>query len=120
MEQEVEHKATVVEIGFTPSPSNIATMSTFLSSLPVFLLSVWQVQAVHILAIKGWPETHIRRQVTRHDCLLSLLGDGEKVSEKMYGDNMYGADKSSQSRTNISCTCTTSSTNQPKKDPCTH
>ncbi len=27
------------------------------------------------------PEKHIRRQATRHDCLPSLLGDGDKLSE---------------------------------------
>jgi hypothetical protein len=27
------------------------------------------------------PETHIKRQVTRHDCLLSLLGDGDNCPE---------------------------------------
>jgi hypothetical protein len=31
------------------------------------------------------PDTHIRRQATEHDCLHSLLGDGEKLSESVRG-----------------------------------
>jgi hypothetical protein len=30
------------------------------------------------------PETHIKRQVTRQDCLPSLLGDGGKLIEIVY------------------------------------
>jgi hypothetical protein len=30
------------------------------------------------------PETRIKRQAIRHDCLLSLLGVGDKLSEIVY------------------------------------
>jgi hypothetical protein len=33
------------------------------------------------------PETHIKRQATQHDCLPSLLGDGDKGIEKVYGED---------------------------------
>jgi hypothetical protein len=45
-------------------------------------------------------ETH--RQATRHDCLPSLLGDGDKGIEIVYGEGknkFYWADKSSPGRT---------------------
>ncbi len=29
------------------------------------------------------PETHTKRQATRHDCLSSLLGNGNKLNEKV-------------------------------------
>jgi hypothetical protein len=32
------------------------------------------------------PETHTRRQATQHGCMPSLLGDGDKVMEKVYGE----------------------------------
>jgi hypothetical protein len=31
------------------------------------------------------PDAHIKRQATRRDCLPSLLGDGNKCSEIVYG-----------------------------------
>ncbi len=61
------------------------------------------------------PETHFKRQVSQHDCLPSLLGDGGKCVE---GENiLYWADKSSQGSSGIFCTDTTGPTNQTKKDP---
>ncbi len=33
----------------------------------------------------GVPETHIKRRATQHDCLLSLLGNGDKGIEIVYG-----------------------------------
>jgi hypothetical protein len=65
-------------------------------------------------------ETLIKRQATQHGCLPSLLGDGDKGIEKVYGEEkniLYWADESSQGRTKISCTGTTSPTNQPSKGP---
>jgi hypothetical protein len=35
------------------------------------------------------PETHTKRQATRHGCLPSLLGDGDKVIEMVYGDEFF-------------------------------
>jgi hypothetical protein len=35
------------------------------------------------------PETHIKRQVTQHGCLPSLLGDGDKGNEKVYSEEQY-------------------------------
>jgi len=35
------------------------------------------------------PETHIKSQATRHDCLPSLLGDGDKLSEKVFGEEIF-------------------------------
>ncbi len=66
------------------------------------------------------PETLIKRQATQHGCLPSLLGDGDKGIEKVYTVRkkyLYSADESSQGRTKISCTGTTSPTNQPRKGP---
>ncbi len=62
---------------------------------------------------KACPKTHTKRQATRHGYLPSLLGDGDKGIEIVYG---YGKEK-------IFCTGptrsakTTRPTNQPKKDP---
>ncbi len=56
--------------------------------------------------------------MTQHDCLPSLLGDGDKRSEIVYDEEkliLYRADYSNQGRTKISCAITTS---QPRKDPC--
>ncbi len=33
------------------------------------------------------PETHFNRQATRHDCLPSLMGNGNKIIEIVYGDD---------------------------------
>jgi hypothetical protein len=33
-----------------------------------------------------WFSPHIRRQATQHDCLPSLSGDEDKLSEKLYVD----------------------------------
>ncbi len=65
-------------------------------------------------------ETNIKRQATRQDCLPSLLGDGHKWNEVCGEDSLYilyWADSNSQGRTKISCTSTTSTMNQPWKDP---
>jgi hypothetical protein len=65
------------------------------------------------------PETNIKRQVTQHDCLPSLPGKGDKGTEMLDGEEIhisYGADHSNQGRTNISCTGTTNTTKQPRKD----
>jgi hypothetical protein len=35
------------------------------------------------------PKTHIHRQATRHDCLPSLLGDRNKYSEIVYGEEIF-------------------------------
>jgi hypothetical protein len=37
----------------------------------------------------AWPETHTKRQATQHGCLLSLLCDGDKRSEIVYGEEKY-------------------------------
>jgi len=34
-------------------------------------------------------ETHTKRQATQHDCLLSLLDDGDKGIEIVYGEEKY-------------------------------
>jgi hypothetical protein len=33
------------------------------------------------------PETHTKRQATQHDCLPSLLGDGDRGIEEVYGED---------------------------------
>jgi hypothetical protein len=41
------------------------------------------------------PGTHTKRQATRNGCLPSLLGDGDKEIEKVYGEEkniLYWAD----------------------------
>ncbi len=48
------------------------------------------------------PETLIKRQSTRHDCLPSLLGDREKLSEIVCGEEKNILYKSSQGKTKIS------------------
>jgi hypothetical protein len=56
------------------------------------------------------------RQSTQHGCLPSLLGDGDKGTEIVYGEEkniLYWTDYSSLGRTKISYTGTTS----PIKDP---
>ncbi len=66
------------------------------------------------------PETHIKRQVTQHDCLPSFLNNGYKRIETVCGEEkniMYWADWSSQGRTKLTCTGTTSPMNQPWKEP---
>jgi hypothetical protein len=57
-------------------------------------------------------------------CLPSLLGDGDiprdKGIEIVYGEGkniLNWVDESSQGRAKMSCTSTTSPTNQPRKDP---
>ncbi len=42
----------------------------------------------HIPKQGSWvpPETHTKRQATHHDCLPSLLGDGDKGIEIVYGE----------------------------------
>ncbi len=67
----------------------------------------------------SYPETQNKRQATKHDSLHRLLGDGDKRIEIMYSGDIYfyWADKSSQGRTKISCTGTTSPSNHPRKDP---
>jgi hypothetical protein len=42
---------------------------------------VFQVPIITI----SHPETHTKRQATQHDCLPSLLGDGDKLIEIVYG-----------------------------------
>jgi hypothetical protein len=61
------------------------------------------------------PETHNQRQAALHDYLPTprLLGDGTERKKHI----LYWTDQSSQGRTKISCTCTTSPANQPRKDP---
>ncbi len=63
-------------------------------------------------------ETHTKRQVALHGFLPSLLGDGYTGIEKVCGEEkiFYWADQSSQCRTKISCACTTSPTNQLRKE----
>ncbi len=62
-------------------------------------------------------ETLIKRQVTRHDCLPSLLSDGDKSTVKKWPVRKK-IFCTGQGRTKISCTGTTSPANQPRKDPC--
>ncbi len=77
MEQEVEDKdfITVVVIGFTPSPlyhndnGYLSFLSLSLSSLCVTGTGC---------AYTSYKGLNTRRQVTRHDCLLSLPGDEDK------------------------------------------
>ncbi len=48
------------------------------------------------------PEKHTKRQATHHGCLPSLLGDGDKGIEMVYGEEkniLYRADLSSPGRT---------------------
>ncbi len=72
--------------------------------------------------LRFWPETHNKRQATQHSCLPSLLGDVDKGIEKVYGEEtsiLYCMDRleHTKAETKISCTNTTSPTNQPRKDP---
>jgi hypothetical protein len=65
------------------------------------------------------PEAQTKRQATQHDCLLSLLSDGDEWIEIVYSEEeniLDWADWSSQDRTKISCISTTSPTNQPRND----
>jgi hypothetical protein len=62
---------------------------------------------------------HTKRQATQHDCLPSLLGDGDKEIEKVYGEEKIfctGPTRTAKSEQKISCTGTASPTNQPRKD----
>ncbi len=34
-------------------------------------------------------DSTFKRQATRHDCLPSLLGDGDKLSEKLFGEENF-------------------------------
>jgi hypothetical protein len=64
-------------------------------------ICIRQVAFVYLI-LKGWPETHIKRQATLHGCLLSLLGGGDKGIETVYGNEkniLYWDDWSSQGRT---------------------
>ncbi len=66
------------------------------------------------------PETLIKRRETRYDYLPSLLGDEDKLSEIRCSEEkniLYWAESSSQGRTKISYTGTTTPTNQSRKDP---
>jgi hypothetical protein len=44
-------------------------------------------------SLRVLPETHAKRQATQHGCLPSLLGDGDKENEIVYGEkkknNLY-------------------------------
>ncbi len=66
------------------------------------------------------PETHTKIQMTQHGCLPSLLGDGDKGIEILYREgkkhSFYCEGYSSRGKSKISCTGTTSPTNQPWKD----
>jgi hypothetical protein len=60
--------------------------------------------------------------VTRHDCLPSLLNDGDKLIEIVYeygGDKtiLYWTNEASQGRTKFSCTGIKRPTNQPRNVP---
>jgi hypothetical protein len=65
----------------------------------------------------GWvakPETHTKRQASQHGCLPSMLSDGEKGIEIVYGEEKNILYR--QGRIKISFTVTTSLTNHPRKD----
>ncbi len=65
-------------------------------------------------------ETHIKRQAARHDCLSSLLGDGDKWIEMVYREEksiLYCTDLSIQGRTKIPWTGHDEPTNQRRTDP---
>jgi hypothetical protein len=59
--------------------------------------------------------------VTQHGCLPSLLGDVDKRIKIVFGEEKnilyHGPTRAAEGRTKISFTGTTSSTNQPRKDP---
>jgi hypothetical protein len=57
-----------------------------------------------IAGIARMTETHLKRQVTLHDCLPSLLGDMAKRIEIVYGEEkniLYWADLRGQRRTKM-------------------
>ncbi len=62
------------------------------------------------------PKIQTKRQATQHSCLHSFLGDGDKVIEIVYGDGEMGRLEQPKHK-KISCTCTTSPTNQQRQDP---
>jgi hypothetical protein len=66
------------------------------------------------------PDTHTKRQATQHGCLPSLIGDGDRGIEIVYGEEkyiLYWATRAAKAEQKVSCTSTTRSTNQPRKDP---
>ncbi len=51
-------------------------------------------------------ETHTKRQATKHDCLPSLLGDGDKVIEIVYGEEkniLYLATRATTAEQYLQC-----------------
>ncbi len=70
--------------------------------------------------LDGTRDTYYKRQATQHGCLPRLLGDGDKEIESVWwGKKIFcaGMTRACQGRPKISCTGTTSPTNQPRKDP---
>ncbi len=65
-------------------------------------------------------DTHTKRQATQHGCLPSLLGDGDKCIEIVYGEEKIfytGPTRADKTEQKFSSTGTTGPTNKPKKDP---
>ncbi len=44
--------------------------------------------AVNLYTVLLLPETHIKRQAIRHDCLPTLPGNGDKRHEIVYGEDI--------------------------------
>jgi hypothetical protein len=77
-------------------------------------------QVGHFLFVSP-PETSTKRQAVHHGCLpsLLLLDDGDKGIEIVYGEKYFqtGLTRSSRAGQKNSCIGTTSSMNQPRKNP---
>jgi hypothetical protein len=44
------------------------------------------------------PETHIKRQATRHDCLPGFVGDGDKLSEIVHDQSLWNTKEGPEKR----------------------
>ncbi len=86
----------------------------------MYIVVVFLWLAARTLRRLGSRQRHKKRQATQHGCLTSLLGDGDKGIEIMYGEEKIfctGQTRAAKAcRTKISCTGTTSPKIQPRKD----
>jgi hypothetical protein len=76
-------RAAVASMRATKLASHLPNLAAHLPSyifcpLPVFLTSIKPKSPTFLEIGHFYSETHIERQATRHDWLLSLLGDGDK------------------------------------------